>query len=271
MTAARVHHLNCGTMCPRIARGLEMVCHCLLVETERDGLVLVDTGLGTGDLADGGRRLGRVFLGLVGPRLDPVEPAIERVRALGFAPEDVRHIVVTHLDLDHAGGIGDFPWATVHIHARELAAARARASFREKNRYVPAQFAGHATWQEYSDEGDDWHGLRGIRPLGGLGDTIALVPLFGHTRGHTGVAVKKRQRWLLHAGDAYFHHRELVSADGAPAALRWFQSAVQVDRRARLGNQERLRELGRGGAPVDIFCAHDRVELERLARAADPS
>ena len=258
-------------MCPRLARGLEMVCHCLLVETERDGLILVDTGLGTGDLADGGRRLGRMFLGLVGPRLDPAEPAIERVRALGFAPEDVRHIVVTHLDLDHAGGIGDFPWATVHLHARELAAARARASFLERHRYLESQFAAHASWQEYSDEGDDWHGMRGIRLLDGLGDSIALVPLFGHTRGHTGVAVKKGERWLLHAGDAYFHRRELESASGAPAVLRWFQRVVEIDGPARRGNQDRLRELAGGGAPVDIFCAHDPVELERLARAANPS
>jgi glyoxylase-like metal-dependent hydrolase (beta-lactamase superfamily II) len=113
--------------------------------------------------------------------------------------------------------------------------------------------------------------MRGIRPLGGLGDVLALVPLFGHTRGHSGVAVRKGDRWLLHAGDAYFHRRELQAADGAPAMLRWFQRVVQIDGPARRDNQARLRELAGGGAPVDIFCAHDRVELERLAQAADPS
>ncbi len=53
-----IHHLNCGTLCPRGGRLLgadggwlaeaPVVCHCLLVETS-DGLVLVDTGFGTGD------------------------------------------------------------------------------------------------------------------------------------------------------------------------------------------------------------------------------
>ena len=54
----RIHHLNCATMCPVAGfltghRGLgrgKMVAHCLLVQTERDGLVLIDTGLGTRDI-----------------------------------------------------------------------------------------------------------------------------------------------------------------------------------------------------------------------------
>ena len=51
----QIHHLSCGTMCPfggRLWDGhspvlgpAEIVCHCLLVETEI-GLVLVDTGFG---------------------------------------------------------------------------------------------------------------------------------------------------------------------------------------------------------------------------------
>ena len=60
--ALKVHHLNCGTMCPVCARLIngqggwlepaQMVCHVLLIETPRDGLVLVDTGIGTRDIAD---------------------------------------------------------------------------------------------------------------------------------------------------------------------------------------------------------------------------
>ena len=111
----RIHHLNVGTLCPRGARWVNgtggpfqrarLVCHALLLETE-DGLVLVETGLGTRDIADPAR-LGKSWVRLVTPKLDPSETAIARVRALGFAPSDVRHIVLTHLDLDHAGGLED--------------------------------------------------------------------------------------------------------------------------------------------------------------------
>src|SRR3954471_1150500 len=115
MTVRAVHHLNCATMCPVAGwlmgtkgwRGL-MVAQCLLVETERDGLVLVDSGFGTRDLA-GHTGISRMFRTLVRPTLDPAEPAVAQVAALGFDPADVRHVVVTHLDLDHAGGIADFP------------------------------------------------------------------------------------------------------------------------------------------------------------------
>jgi glyoxylase-like metal-dependent hydrolase (beta-lactamase superfamily II) len=41
---------------------------------------------------------------------------------LGIAAEDLAHVVVTHIHLDHAGGVGDvaqaFPRATVHVHEK---------------------------------------------------------------------------------------------------------------------------------------------------------
>ena len=99
----RIHHLNTGTMCPigqrlvngtgSIFRRARMVCHCLLVETH-DGLALVDTGIGLGDIADP-PRLGRRWLRQTTPRLDPAETAVRQVRALGYSVGDVRHIPIS--------------------------------------------------------------------------------------------------------------------------------------------------------------------------------
>lgn len=258
----RIHHLNCATMRPPLAP--MMVAHVLLLETER-GLVLVDTGLGTGDLADPGR-LGRGFRALVRPSCDVGETALAQVRALGFAAREVTDIALTHLDLDHAGGLGDFPNARVHVHAHEIDAAR-RPAPSERARYVAAQWAHNPTWVTYAEGGDRWFGFDGVHAMA---EDIVLVPLPGHTRGHNGVAVRRSDgHWLLHAGDAFFAAGQLASTPTCPASLRAFQRVVAADNRRRVANLARLHELAQvHGEEVTVFCAHDRDQYETLAQSS---
>jgi glyoxylase-like metal-dependent hydrolase (beta-lactamase superfamily II) len=274
----RVHHLNCATMCPYGAwlfgqpeRGLgptRLTCHCLLVETG-DGLVLVDTGLGTADVTAPRRRLSGFFRALMRPRLDLAETAHAQLARLGVTPGDVRHIVLTHLDFDHAGGLSDFPAATVHVLEDELAAARGRHGLIARGRYRPQQWSMETRWQTYEPGGETWLGFDAVRPLAGLPPEIALVPLVGHTHGHCGVAVDTGAGWLLHCGDAYFHHDEMKPVRRCPIGLRAYQTMMEVDRRARLHNQQRLRELAntRKGE-VRVICAHDPDELDACTAAA---
>lgn len=262
-----VHHLNCATMHPFGSWGAKalpsrLVAHCLLVE-RADGLTLVDTGIGTGDIADP-KRLGQPFRALVGPVLDATETALARVRALGHQPEDVTDIVLTHLDLDHAGGLGDFPQARVHVFEDELDRAL-DPPMRDKARYVQAQWAHGPQWVRHQVHGDEWFGFDSVTVLG---DDVLLVPLRGHTHGHCGVAVKDGERWLLHAGDSYFFHGEKDTPRTCPPGLRFFQTAVQVDGRDRHHNQNRLRDLqSEGHADLTIFSAHDAVELDAFTPA----
>ncbi|WP_354644000.1 MBL fold metallo-hydrolase [Kitasatospora camelliae] len=276
-----IHHLDCANMCPVGGRLLlgsggpltgRMVGHCLLVEGE-DGLVLVDTGLGTGDVADP-RRLGRSFLTVVRPRLTLERTALHQVRALGYRPEDVRHIVLTHLDVDHAGGLGDFPHARVHLLADELRAARIRATRAERDRYRPVQWSHGPRWVEHGPAEESWYGFRAARLSVGSAPEMLLVPLPGHTRGHSGVAVRQGDGWLLHCGDAYFARTDIEPGAGPRTApgLAAFQRLVATDDRARLANQARLRELRRDHPEeVRLLCAHDATEFTRarsLAAAA---
>lgn len=278
--ALNIHHLNCGTSCPLGGRlfdgtspGLltgHIVCHCLLIETDH-GLVLVDTGFGTRDIDHPDRRLARFFRTLNNIQLRPEETAVAQVRARGFDPADVRHIVISHLDFDHAGGIEDFPNAAVHLTAREKQVADQceGGAFVGTRRYRPQQWDEVIDWRLYPmGGGEPWFGFDAVRQLEGLPPEILLVPLAGHTWGHSGIAVDTGAGWLLHAADAYFFRGEIgPGRRKCPPGMRGYQRMMEVDRSARLANQTRLRALSQSQAgKVRIFCAHDPVEFEALAK-----
>ncbi len=276
----RIHHLNCGTDCPwggalfdgrTIGLTGRLVCHCLLIETEAHGLVLVDTGYGLRDVDHAHRPPRRVTLAmraLLNIRFREEETAIRQIEALGWSARDVRHIVLTHLDFDHAGGLEDFPDATVHVMAKEWDAATGpRAGFVARNRYRPSQFDEVRGWRRYGALGEPWLGFDAVRDLQGLPPEILLVPLPGHTWGHAGVAIRAGDGWLLHAGDAYFYRGEMRQARRrCTPGLSGYQTMMEVSRSQRLGNQDRLRALSieRRGE-VNVICAHDPVEFEHAA------
>lgn len=177
----------------------------------------------------------------------------------------MRHIVPTHLDLDHAGGLGDFPGAQVHVYKTELDAALTRSSFRERDRYIPAQWAHGPKWSPRDVTGESWFGFDAVRALPGTDEEVLLVPLTGHTRGHCGVAVRTDRGWLLHCGDAYFFRGEMDAEPHCPIGLSLFQSLLQMHGPSRLANQRRLRELKQAhGGEVTLFSAHDPVELSNM-------
>jgi glyoxylase-like metal-dependent hydrolase (beta-lactamase superfamily II) len=249
-----------------------LACHCLLVETDREGLVLIDTGLGLADVTRPASRLSPWLTALLRPRFSEAETALRQVEKLGFAAADVRHIVLTHLDFDHAGGLDDFPHASVHLLAAERAVAEAQSSWLDRNRFRPAQWHHRDRWVTYAPAGEHWYGFECVRSLRQVPGDILLLPLHGHTLGHAGVAVAHGGGWLLHCGDAYFHPSEMDAVHPrCPPGLRLYQTMMEQDRRLRLHNQERLRELSlRFGHEVRVFCAHDSAELENLRSRGAP-
>ncbi len=272
----KIHHLSCATMCPRGAKLLEgegglletteLCAHVLLVETS-DALVLVDTGFGRDDVANP-KRLGQPFRASIRPVLSVEDTAHAQIRALGLDPADVQYVVPTHLDVDHAGGLPDFPGAEVHVFRPEMEAATA-PSLREKLRYIQGQFAHGPDWHPHEVSGDEWMGFEAVRVIPGLEPEIVLVPLPGHSRGHCAVAVRDGDGWLLHCGDAYFHRNEMKTPPSCPPGLRVFQNLVGYNQKARRSNQERLRELAaRRGDVVRLFCAHDTTELRAMQTRA---
>ena len=166
--------------------------------------------------------------------------------------------MLTHLDLDHVGGMSDFPWVDVHVHQAELAAALARRGPRGRARYRPPMWSHGPRWQTYSERGDPWCGFGAVRSLAGLPEQIIAIPLFGHTRGHCGIAIEALGGWLLDAGDAFFDPREVHGPRCVCAPrIRLFEAAVTTNWRQRVANAGRLRRLTAEHPEIDVFCAHD--------------
>ena len=94
-----------------------------LIQTHNGQNILVDTGFPAkyaqdaerATLEDGLETFGRVIT-LTKDNLPPAQLA-----KIGLGTSDIDTLVMTHSDIDHVGGIGDFPQAILVIHADERA------------------------------------------------------------------------------------------------------------------------------------------------------
>jgi len=272
----QVHHLNCGTI--RMFGGVAMlgtgglftrargVTHCVLVDTG-DGLLLIDSGWGSRDCTAPSLFM-RAVIPVSGFGRDLESTAIRQVERLGYAPEEVKHIVLTHFHFDHAGGLPDFSWAKVHIFQDEYEAVTQPRDMYERFPYRREHWAHGPDWVVHSLSGDSWFGLDCTPPVD-VGETqFCLVPLPGHTRGHCGVALRLPDGWLLHCGDAYIYHGNVDPKHPRhPPYHRLFRPFFNVNRAMRSigAHGPRLRHVLRAhGDEVTLTCTHDPVELDKF-------
>ncbi len=189
-----IYHLNSGTFSPPIP-ALKGVTHVLVVETNQ-GWLLVDSGFGIKDFINPDF-ITRSFLRLMSIPLDPALSIYNQIQILGIKPMDVTHILFTHLHLDHAGGLSDFPWATAHVFQQEWLAAQKRQGWLGLG-YQAHQWKNHQHWHRYAKSDGYWFGFPSIC-LPGFDPAIYLIPLPGHTAGRM-VADPNKAGWLLQSG-----------------------------------------------------------------------
>lgn len=267
----KIHHLNCGTYQPFLGRAPfgfshKLVTHCILIE-ERGTLILIDTGFSTEDIKKGSLPYLNAARLLMKPHFNIKEAAVSQIKKLGYDPNDLKHIILTHLDYSQAGALWDFPNAKVHVFGPEYIAAMAPANFIEKQRYSYLSQKSAPKWQLHQLQGDQWFGFEAIKILPDLISDLYIIPLIGHTWGHCGVAFlsPEQNKWLFHVGDAYFQSAQLRPklGDGVPWSIRFFEMITQADKDARLYNMEKIKRLIlENPKEIDIFCSHSIREFE---------
>ncbi len=160
---------------PDAENRIALAARSLLVETARDGLVLVEAGYG-----DKWTDRERAMYAL------ERRTAVDALGEIGVEREDIAHVIVTHLHFDHAGGLtqaGDgggavptFPKARIHVQRTEWHDALANKSTMTRT-YLRAHLDPIAAQVELH-EGE-------CGPLAGF----TLLPAAGHTWGHQAVLV----------------------------------------------------------------------------------
>jgi glyoxylase-like metal-dependent hydrolase (beta-lactamase superfamily II) len=243
------------------------IIHCLLIDTG-DGLVLIDTGYGTKDYTNPTRMV-RTFNQVIGLVNDIEESALRQVIALGYDQIDVKDIFLTHMHLDHTGGLPDFPHAKIHVYEKEYQMAMNGKGLESKV-YINEHWAYDPDWEVHCLEGDQWYGLE-ITPAVTINEVeFFFIPFLGHTHGNCSVVVHlPNDHWIIHAGDTYGFHGQIHPLKPFYPPLQWLFRPIFLLHRVTRSFfrydkhfQHFQRELGE---KIIIFNSHDPHEFDRLS------
>ena len=183
--------------------------------------------------------------------IEPQQEIGPQLRSLGIGARDVKTVVLTHLHIDHDGGLAHFPYSRILADKDEIARTAGIAGAIQG--YLPQRWP---RW--FEPQPLDWQASRlgpFIRsaPLTEAGDVIA-VPTPGHTPSHLSVVVRGEGRQIFLAGDASYLESTMLrrAVDGV--------SPDEGAARATLGDIRKLCAQG----PTVYLPAHDPHAAERL-------
>jgi N-acyl homoserine lactone hydrolase len=180
-----------------------------LVEHPGEGPLLIDTGLHPSVAVDPKKSLGRVGARAFKPQFTPADAVSAQLRERGIEPREIGLVVMTHLHIDHASGVSEFPQATFVVDQREWRAATEPRGW--QHGYRQRQFDHAFDWRlvDFDSREVDSYATFG-RSFDLLGDgSIRLVSTPGHTLGHMSVILRLGEREVLVAGDAIYTMRSL--------------------------------------------------------------
>jgi N-acyl homoserine lactone hydrolase len=224
-----------------------------------EGLIVVDTGESARVNEPGYLpRWHPYFRRGVRESVQPGDEIGPQLTALGFSPEDVRWVVLTHLHNDHADGLAHFPHSEILVCRPEFENAKGFAG--QVRGFLPQQWPEWFSPHLYDLDERPFGPFERSRPLSDAGD-VTIVATHGHTKGHVSVVVEENGHSVFLAGDTSYS--EALMLDGAV-------DGVTPDVRTAGETLDRIREFTRQ-RPVVYLPSHDPEAAQRLeARQAVP-
>tara|TARA_R110002126_G_scaffold291758_1_gene456963 strand:- start:5599 stop:6393 length:795 start_codon:yes stop_codon:yes gene_type:complete len=197
-------------------------------------VIVVDTGY---DNAEASRRERPIIR----------EPA-EALRGIGISPEDITTLIVTHLHYDHAGGLNQFPNATIHLQAAEMAYATGPCMCHDTLRMpFSADHVCEAVKRVYSGrvvfhDGD-----------GEVADGVTVHCIGGHSRGLQAVRVRTDAGWLCLASDAAHYYENVHARKPFPIVVDLQDMLDGFDRISALASDRSLLIPGHDPLVMRLF------------------
>ena len=208
-----------------------------LVRHPTAGVFVVDTGLHASIAASPVENLGRLVTRILSPEVEPGKDLLAQLRARGVDPKSIPLVVMTHLHVDHASGMSEFPGATFVITEAEWTAATSDSRPLLRG-YRPAHYDYAFDYRTLSYDSDQVSSYATFgRTFDLFGDgSVRLASTPGHSAGHQSVICRLHDRDLVIAGDAIYTIGQLDDAPEPPRPFdrhNWRRSMRELHHFAR--------------------------------------
>jgi glyoxylase-like metal-dependent hydrolase (beta-lactamase superfamily II) len=186
--------------------------------------------------------------------IEPEQEAGPQLRGLGIGARDVKTVVLTHLHIDHDGGLAHFPHSRILASAGEIARTSGIAG--AMLGYLPKRWPKWFAPEPLAWQPTACGPFASSAPISAAGDVIA-VPTPGHTPNHLSVVVRDGDHEIMLAGDASYLESTMLSGtvDG-----------VSPDETVAAATLARIREFC-SQRPVVYLPAHDPHAAQRLRQS----
>lgn len=189
-----------------------------LIRHPSAGAILVDTGLHPSIATDGKENFGGLATRIANPDLATGEDVPAQLRKRGLDPSEIPVVVMTHLHLDHASAISEFPNSTIVVSETEWHSAATDSPLLNGYRRRHFDYAFDYRTVDFDRGGIDSYASFG-RCFDLFGDgSIRLAYTPGHSAGHMSVICHLKDRDFVIGGDTTYTAAQLEGS--APLAPR---------------------------------------------------